>query len=111
MKNYRNSDSAVNKYACGLENTVACSVISAEDEYINEFFDMPEQAAKERRRRKLAEQALDTLTETQRRRYILHHAYGQTTREIAAAECAHFTTVHESLQTAERKIKQFLENG
>ena len=90
-----------------LEETDACCVPSAEAQVI----DVPDQAAKEKRRRKLARQALDTLTETQRRRYIQYHVDGLSTREIAAAESAHFTTVHESLQVAERKIKQFLGNG
>ena len=110
MKNYRDSDIAVNN-ASGIENTVACSVPSAEEEFISEFFDVPEQAAKERRRRKLAEQALDTLTETQRRRYILHHAHGLSTWEIAEREGVRHQSVVECLASATKKIKQFLENG
>ena len=107
MKNYRDSDVAVNKYANGIENTVACSVLSAEAEYFNEFFDVPEQAAKEKRRRALAKKALDTLTETQRRRYIQHHAYGLTTREISKKECVSHVAIAYSLELAEKKLQKF----
>ena len=111
MKNYRDSDVAVNKYESGVENTVACSVPSAEEEFISEFFDVPEQATKEKRRRTLAKKALDTLTETQRRRYIQYHAYEQTTWEIAEREGVTHQSVVECLASANKKIKQFLENG
>ena len=111
MKNYRDSDVAVNKYASGLENTVAYSGPSAEAEFLYEFFDVPEQAAKEERRRMLAKKALDTLTETQRRRYIQYHAYGLSTWEIAATEGTNQKSVHESIQAAEWKVKEFLKDG
>lgn len=58
-----------------------------------------------------ANRALGVLTETQRRRYLQHHVGGMTVRRIAATEGSHFTSVHESLQAAEKKIKKFLANN
>ena len=91
----------------GLDKTEACSVPSPEDEVI----ERPEQAAQDWRRRMLAKQALDTLTEIQQRRYIQHHAYGLSTWEIAAAESTNQKSVYESIQAAERKINVILKNG
>ena len=82
-------------------------VPSPEDTVIEQ----PERAAKEKRRRKTAKQALDTLTEVQRRRYLLHVADGLITREIAAREGVSHVAVVYSLEWAEKKIKKFLADG
>ena len=63
------------------------------------------------KRQSTAALALDKLTEVQRRRYLLHHAHGKSVREIAELEGAFFTSVHESLKSAEKKIKKILAEG
>ena len=67
----------------------------------------------ERRRARLAivGKALGKLTQTQRRRYLMHHAGSLTTREIGAIEgVSHVAAVY-SLEAATKKIKKFLANG
>lgn len=88
----------------GLDETDACCVPSPEEILIDE----PERKAKKERMRRQAYQALSTLTEVQRRRYIQHHVDGMTMREIAEMEGSFFTTVHQSIQAAEKKIKKYL---
>ena len=58
-----------------------------------------------------ADNALDILTDIQRRRYIQYHIHGKTLREIADMEGTHNTSVCESLKAAENKIKKFLKKG
>ncbi|HBL84346.1 MAG: hypothetical protein A2Y17_05045 [Clostridiales bacterium GWF2_38_85] len=91
----------------GLEETEFCATPSPHDIVI----DMTEQATLEIRRRELAKQALDKLTEVQRRRYIMYVVDELTVREIADIEGSHFTAVHESIQAAEKKVKKYLANG
>jgi len=88
----------------GLDGTTACAAPSPEDEVIEK----PERKMNDLRRRELAGQALDTLTEVQRRRYLLYAANGLTTREIAEKEGVGQRTVMDSIQWAEKKIKKFL---
>ncbi len=54
--------------------------------------------------------ALEILTDTQRRRLIAHHVDGLTFREIAYKEKVHFTSVQESILSAEQKLKKYLIN-
>lgn len=51
------------------------------------------------------------LTETQRRRYLLHIRDGKTTRQIAQAEGVSQRTIMESLHESVRKLKKFSEKG
>lgn len=46
------------------------------------------------------------LTETQRRRFILHFYEGLSYRQIAGREGVHFTSVHESIEVATAKLKK-----
>jgi len=55
-----------------------------------------------------AHQILSRLTAIQKQRYVMHKIQGLTIREIAAMEGTFFTSVHESLQAAEKKIKKIL---
>ena len=87
----------------GLDETIACAVPSPEDVIVEQL----EQAAKKKTRKELAKQALSKLTDTQRRRYLLHYVKGLPIRKIAEIEGTHFTAVHESLQAAEKKIKKY----
>jgi DNA-directed RNA polymerase specialized sigma24 family protein len=51
------------------------------------------------------------LTETQRRRYLLHTRDGQSTRQIAQAEGVSQHAIMDSLQESERRIKKFLKSA
>ena len=88
----------------GMEETEDC----AGDTLEHEVIELPEREAEENSRRELAHRALDTLTEVQKRRYLLYAANGLTTREIAEKEGASQRTVMDSIQWAEKKIKKFL---
>ncbi len=58
--------------------------------------------------------AFNSLTETQKRRFIAHSIDGKTYREIADEENVHFTTVKESIDGAKsklvKKLKIFFNN-
>ena len=77
---------------------------SVEDEVIERV----EQKAAYVKRRSTAALALDKLTEVQRRRYLMYHLKGKTTREIAALEGVNQSKVMNSLILAEKKIKKIL---
>lgn len=51
--------------------------------------------------------ALETLTETQRRRVIYRYYDGKTLEEIARLENAGYSSVYESIEAALKKIKIF----
>jgi hypothetical protein len=55
--------------------------------------------------------ALGCLTETQRRRYLLHVRDGLTTRQIAQADRVSQHAVMGSLHESERRIKIYLKNA
>ena len=57
----------------------------------------------------IARQALEKLTEVQRRRYLLHVCEGLTTRRIAEIEGRDHSSIVESLQSADKKIKKFIQ--
>lgn len=79
-----------------------CAAPDPEDEVISK----PEQAAIQKRRYALGWQALNKLTKVQRRRYVMYHAHGMTTREIGKKESVQQRTVMDSLEWAEKKIKK-----
>ena len=58
-----------------------------------------------------AMQLLDSgdLTEIQRRRFILHFFQGLSYRQIADQENVHFTSVQESIEAANAKLKKYFE--
>jgi len=95
----------------GLAETCICSSTSPEDEFIDEQFDQPEHDTKMERRRELGMRALDVLTETQRRRYLLNVANRKSSWQIAELDGVTHQSVLECLEAAEKKIKKFLENG
>lgn len=49
------------------------------------------------------------LTEIQRRRFMLHFFQGLSYRQIAQHENVHFTSVQESIETANAKLKKYFE--
>ena len=87
-----------------IEETELCSVHGADYAVIEQ----PEEMAQQNKRRELGKKALDKLTEVQRRRYVMYHAKGLSTYEIAESEGKNQKTVYESLQSAEKKIQKFL---
>ncbi len=90
-----------------LEERELCAASSPEETVIDE----PDQAAEQKRRCGLAHRALQSLTPTQRRRYIQHIRDGLSTWEIAAMEGTNQKSVYESIQAAKKKIKKVLANG
>ena len=87
-----------------LEETDLCCAASPEDALIA----AEEQAESQKMRREVAAKALSTLTEVQRRRYLLHTLDGLTTREIAEKESVSHVAVVYSLKQSEKKIKKVL---
>ncbi|WP_341442226.1 sigma factor-like helix-turn-helix DNA-binding protein [Oxobacter pfennigii] len=62
---------------------------------------------------KAARQLLDSgqLTETQRRRFLLHFIQGLSTRQIAVKELVSHVAVHKSIALAKEKLKNFFKQG
>ena len=89
-----------------LENADCCCEPSAEYSIVDE----PEEFDEARKRDALAEQALNKLTEVQRRRYLMHVVDGLTTREIAGIEGVNQSKISKSLAAAKKKIKKVLAN-
>ena len=54
--------------------------------------------------------ALETLTETQRRRVIYRYYDGKTLEEIARLENAGYSSIYESIEAALKKIKIFFQD-
>ena len=87
------------------ENDERCKseLPSAEDEY----FEQEERSEFEER----LQNAIDTLlTPAQKRRLFLHCFRNMTVREIAKVEGSHFVSVHESIVSAKKKLKNFFIN-
>ena len=96
-----------------LSEVVLGRVPSPEELIIGKI-DSGEESERHEHRLAIARQALDRLTDTQRRRYLLHRADGMTMRKIADSEGVGHTKIQKSLDAAEKKIKKFLdsdENG
>jgi len=77
----------------------------------DEVFERVEQESVYAKRRSTAALALDKLTVVQRRRYLMYHFQGKTTREIAALEGVNQSKIMNSLTLAEKKIKKILSNS
>ena len=88
----------------GLEETNVVATPSLE----NIVFDLPKHELEKSHRKQLAIQILDSLTEIQRRRYILHKVNGLTVRNIAIKEGVKHQSVVENITSAENKIKKVL---
>ena len=91
----------------GLEDTADFAALSPEGEFMRQA----EELAERTKRDALAKKALDKLTDVQRRRYVMYHVQGKTTREIAALEGVKHQSVVECLAGADKKIKKVLSNG
>jgi hypothetical protein len=93
-----------------LDETELCAVSSPEDELIAEEEALEKEESR-KRRLETAYRALDTLTESQRRRYLMYHVDGLTLRQIADKESVLYTKIQSSIAAAEKKIKKFLAGG
>jgi len=93
-----------------LNETALCCAPSPEDLLIGEI-DALEDAERHERLAGKARRALDTLTEIQRRRYLMYHVDGMTLRQIAGMEGVVHSKIQKSVEAAEKKIKVFLANG
>jgi len=88
-----------------LEDEIAIlSAPSVEDEFIEH----EEHEAVYAKLKSTARLAMDKLTETQRRRYLMYHVQGLTYREIGVAENTNHKSVEESILAAEKKIKKII---
>lgn len=94
----------------GLNGNILFPVESAEDALIGDI-DMAEDELRQRERLATAKNVLNQLTEIQRRRYLLHHYNGMTTREIAETERVSHVAVVYSIESANKKIEKFLKNA
>jgi DNA-directed RNA polymerase specialized sigma subunit, sigma24 homolog len=90
-----------------LDEAAKCETPSPEESMIAAI-DKLEEIKTLKYQAKLAGQALDRLTEIQRRRYLLHHVGGWTMRKIAESEGVGHTKIQKSLEAADKKIKKFL---
>ena len=70
----------------------------------------PETAAIHKMRDELLWEAIETLSETQRRRTVLYYFYGYTMQSIAEIEGSSKVGVKYSIDLAKEKIKKFFEN-
>ena len=94
----------------GLEETALRYSPSPEETMIAAI-DALEDTERRRDRLSVAKNALDKLTEVQRRRYLMNVVDGLTTREIAEKEGISHQSVIECLAGAEKKIKKFVNQG
>ena len=91
----------------GMEEILESPEPTPEDEVIA----MSEQKLELAQKKEMAMQALGKLTDVQRRRYLMYHVDGLTSRQIAERESVKHQSVLECLMGAEKKIKKFLSNG
>jgi len=84
---------------------------SAEPSPEDEIITLPEQEKALTQKHELAALALNKLTETQRRRYLMYHLGGKTEEEIAALEGVAQQSVSECLLGAQKKMKKILSNA
>ena len=82
-------------------------------ENFREFIDTenaPDTVALKEARKTLGYKALDVLTETMRRRFVMRYEYGYSLKQIAEAECVSVDSVKESIEKAHARLKIFLKN-
>lgn len=82
------------------------TLINSPEDRMIAGIDEDERKTEHRQQQEIAKLALDKLTETQRRRYLLHHVKGLSTREIADLEGVSQRSVMDSIEWAEKKIKK-----
>ena len=70
----------------------------------------PEEALIQKKRKQLAVSALDALTPTMRKYYLMHHYDGLSLRKIAKIEGKDKKTIAESIKSAQKIVEKFLRN-
>ena len=90
-----------------LEETKICSQeVSAEDEYLNS---LDEDDEEDFRTIENAMAIIDKcLTDTQKRRFIMHYYDGLSCRDIATIDGVDWTSIRECISSSNNKIKKFL---
>ena len=93
-----------------LEETRICSSVqSAEDEYIADY--EPDEVEDDFRTMENAEAIMNAcLTETQKRRFYLYYYQNLSCRKIAMMEGVDWTSIRETIDSSNQKIKKFLKN-
>ena len=87
-----------------------CKTASPEDDLIAAV-NAREESERRERQAVLAMQALERLTDKQRRRYLLYVTGGLTVREIATSEGIAFQVVGRSVLSAKKKMEKFLDKN
>ena len=93
-----------------LDEMLLFHLNSPENIFIYEV-DEQETAKHHKKRMSAMKEIKYILTEKQWKRYLHYHVDGLSMREIAKLEGKHFTTIEESLQSADKKIKKFFTNS
>jgi len=89
------------------EESLILSTPSLEDEFI----EREEQKSLYAKQKSLAANVLASLTDAQRRRYLMYHVDGLSTRQIAEKEHTSNIAIFYSLELADKKIKKVLGNS
>ena len=105
-----NAQTKRNSTYADVDETELCQSPSPEDLHISGLL-AHEEAERHEQRLELAHKALVSLTDAQRRRYLMYHVDGLTLRQIADKEGVLFTKIHKSVEAADKKIKRFLADG
>jgi len=84
--------------------------IPSPEELLVDEIEAIEEEKKRRQLLKKAKRALNELTNIQRRRYLMYYVEKLTMRQIANIEGTNHKSVEESLQAAEKKIRNFIMN-
>ena len=96
-----------------IQFTSMCKGDSSQIENFHEFASPdppPEEALLQKRRKQLAVSALDALTPTMRKYYLMHYYDGLSIRRIAKIEGKDKKTIAESMESAQKIIENFLKN-
>ena len=89
------------------EETAILATSSLEDDFI----ECEEQKALSAKQKAIASNALDKLTDVQRRRYLMYHVDGLSMRQIAEREGVIHSKIQNSLESAQKKIQKILAEG
>ena len=90
---------------------ISFASVPSPEEMLIAKIDAREEAKARRLRLQTAKRALDTLTDIQRRRYLLYHVKGLNLRQIAEKERVLHSKIQKSIDAAEKTIRKFLANS
>jgi len=116
LKNYKDSDYALNKFSEGIVYRFADRIVEITLEETEQLAAPPLDLdlihkSDTRKAKEAAKRLLDSgeLTEIQRRRFILHFFQNVSLRQIAKKENVHQSAVWESLQWALKKLRKLFD--